>query len=118
MAKETKAQRMERLEAEHATRVAADASLYVERLASVLEFAQTFGFTLTVRERKLCVSHPEYSDVKLGMYHTEDHQTMLEGLEYYVKCEEERQLREAFRAQLISAALTKLSAAEQEVLGL
>lgn len=119
MAHETKAQRMERLEVEHAAQVAADAAVYVQRLAAVLESAQDVGFQVKVKDRKLCVTGMEnYSDVVLGMYHTEDHQSALEDLLYYVKYECDARMRTAFREQLRAAALAKLTKEERALLGL
>lgn len=122
MARETKVQREERLQAELAAFYAEQERLWPTRLMSVLERAVKVNFTLTVEDSFFALREPNagrydtkfFVNLRCSSAALED----LDALEFKVKCVED-EVREAQRKLEVKAnALAKLTAEEREVLGL
>ena len=121
MARETKAQREARLEAEHVARVAVARATYPERMMAVLERATKENFELEVKnlmfkvedrdERRVSpyMVQPTWSDVAdMDLY----------SLEVAVELKEEARAESERLSQLRRQAFLKLTEEEQQALGL
>ena len=120
MARETKAERTARMEAQRKAQLAQQAAEYPTKLMDVLERACKVNFEVTVVGGKFVVEDRDRREfsVKMLPTFTEQSQEDLDDLACRVWWKEE-DLREAQRkAELKVAALAKLSAEEREVLGL
>ena len=121
MARETKAQRLEREAAERAAYEAEMAATYPQRLMAMLERATKVNFELEVRDGKF---HLEDRDdrrdraVELTLTYSKENQEALHELDWRVDTKEEREREEQRRYQVRQAALSKLSQEERELLGL
>ena len=121
MARETKAERTARMEAQRKAQLAQQAAEFPTKLMDVLGRACKVNFEITVDGGKFVVEdrddRREFPAKMLPTF-TEQSQEELNDLERRVRWKEE-DLREVQRkAELKSAALAKLSAEEREVLGL
>jgi hypothetical protein len=121
MARETKAQRDARYDAERDARLAVAKATYPQRLMAVLERATKMNFELSVMNSEFRVE--DRDDRRADMYllpyefSTKADDT-LQSLEWEVESKEEARAEAERRATVRSAALNKLSAEEREVLGL
>lgn len=121
MARETKAQRLEREAAERAAYFAELIATYPQRLMAMLERATKNNFKLVVREGKFVLEDRDVRDdrvVKLTLEYSQANQEALHELDWRVDAKEEREREEQRRYAVISSALAKLSAEERELLGL
>lgn len=121
MARETRAQRLEREAAERAAYEAVAAATYPERLMEMLERATKVNFELAVREGKFVLSDRDdrrERNVELTLTYSAENQEALHELDWRVDMKEEAE-REAERRRLVKqAALSKLTQEERELLGL
>ena len=121
MARETKAQRLEREAAERAAYEAEMAATYPARLMAMLERATKVNFELEVRDGKFVLEdRDDRRDrvVELTLTYSTENQEALHELEWRVDMKEEAE-REAERKRLAKqAALAKLTKEERELLGL
>jgi len=121
MAKETKAQRLAREEAERMARVEVAKATYTERLMAVLERATKENFELEVKGMMFEV---EDRDERRRDPHflpptwTETADMNLYSLELCVELKEEERAEADRHANLRTTALNKLSQEEREALGL
>jgi len=121
MAKETKAQREARLEAETAAMTAVAKATYTERMMAVLERALNENFELNVSNGLFVV---EDRDSRGDAPHfvnpmwTETADMDLYSLEVEVELKEEASAELVRKAQVRGKALAKLTEEERELLGL
>lgn len=121
MARETKAQREARLEAEHQAQLAVAKATYTERLMAVLARATKENFELEVKDMLFKV---EDRDERRRVPHflpptwTETADMDLYSLEVCVELKEEERTESERRYQAKQTALSKLSKEERELLGL
>lgn len=121
MARETKAQRLEREAAERAAYEAEMAATYPARLMAMLERATKVNFELAVRDAKFVLrDRDDHRDrvVELTPTHNAENQEALDELSWRVALKEEAELEAARKAAMRQAALSKLSKEERELLGL
>ena len=122
MAKETKAQRLEREEAERMARVEVAKATYTERMMSVFLRAVKMNFEMTVKP----YTHFALSDRDerrstpffVSPVWSELADSDLYSLEMAVEFKEEEAAERERKANLRTTALTKLTAEEREALGL
>jgi hypothetical protein len=121
MAKETKAQRDARLEAETAQRVAVAKATYTERMMSLLERAVKENFELTVENQCFAVRNRDargFDSYAVTPAWNDMADCELFELEMAVNSkEEEREERERL-AKAKATALAKLTVEDREALGL
>lgn len=123
MARETKAERMERQAREEAAEAELQKDAYPARLMALLErAAKTHEFDLTVKDAKLVMTRrnsSEYSDQPMSftLSYTFDNHSNLDELEWKVNAVEQEQAEAARKYQARQAALAKLSKEERELLG-
>ena len=121
MAKETKAQRLEREAAERAAYEAVAVATYPQRLMAMLERATKVNFELEVRDAKFVLTDRDDRcdrTVELTLAYSKENQEALHELDWRVDMKEEAE-REANRKFAVKqAALAKLSNEERELLGL
>jgi hypothetical protein len=121
MARETRAEREVRLEAEHQAQLAVAKASYTERMMAVLARAVKENFELEVKDMLFKV---EDRDERRSAPHflqpawTETADMDLYSLEVSVELKEEERADAERRANLRATALTKLSKEEREALGL
>lgn len=119
MAKETKAQRELRLEAERQARQEAMQADYPTLLLDTLERATKLNYELKVVEAKFVVREWNTSATwAMTPLYSEDSQDVLESLVYDVESEEEKRAEAERRYQAKQTALNKLTKEERELLGL
>ena len=121
MARETKAQRLEREAAERAAYEAEQAATYPQRLMAMLERATNQNFELEVREGKFVLEdRDDRRDraVELTLTYTRENQEALHELDWRVELKEEAAREAERRYQVRQGALAKLSQEERELLGL
>ena len=121
MAKETKAQREARLEADTAQQVAVAKATYTERMMAMLERAVKENFDLTVKANQFLV---EDRDHRRGNIFLVDpvwspvNDMVLYELEVSVELKEEARAKREQKAQARATALAKLTKEERELLDL
>lgn len=122
MARETKAQRLEREAAERAAYEVEQAATYPQRLMAMLERATRVNFELTVEDGKFLLEDRDerehYRVVALTLEYTQDNQETLHELDWRVDLKEEREREAQRKFQLRQNALNKLTAEERKELGL
>ena len=121
MPRETKAQRLEREEAERAARNAELAATYPQRLMAMLERATKHNFDLEVREGKFVLTDrddPYEYNVELSLEYSEKNQYALDDLKRCVEVKEQADIEQKRKQALRANALSKLTAEEREELGL
>ena len=121
MARETKAQRVARLEAEHLQRVEMARATYTERMMAVLERAVRENFELNVSNGQFVVEDRDsrYRQAyNLQPTWTETADMDLYSLEVSVELKEEASAELVRKAQVRGKALAKLTEEERELLGL
>jgi hypothetical protein len=121
MARETRAQREARLEAETAQRVAVAKLTYTERMMAVLERAVRENFELTVKGNQFLVADRDERRVSPYVVQptwTETADMDLYSLEVSVELKEEARADREQRALVRATALAKLTAEERELLNL
>ena len=120
MARETRAQRLEREAAERAAYEAVAAATYPERLMEMLERATKVNFELNVREGKFVLENRNARRepvVVLTPTYSAEGQEALHELEWCVEMKEEEEREAARKESVRQAALAKLSREEREMLG-
>ena len=121
MARETKAQRLEREAAEKLVQQAAQAATYPQRLMAMLERAMKANFELTVSEAMFFLEDRDDRrdrTIALTLTYSEANEEALQSLDWRVELKEEAE-REAMRRVMVrNQALNKLSLEEREILGL
>jgi hypothetical protein len=121
MARETKAQRDARYDAERDARLAVAKASYPQRLMAVLERATKMNFELSVMNAEFRVE--DRDDRRADMYllpyefSTKADDT-LQSLEWEVESKEEARAEYERKANLRATALSKLTAEEREALSL
>ena len=124
MAKETKAQRDARFDAEREARLAKEVAQYPARLMAVLPRATKAHFELTVSDNKFQLTNrnDRYDYVSLAYSHSSDSQEQLESLEYDLDRHEEKMAEQKRLAEVKAEALRKVNelftAEERELLNL
>lgn len=122
MARETKAQRLEREAAERAAYEAEMAATYPQRLMAMLERATKVNFELTVEAGAFLLEDRDERDYNrrqvLTLEYNQANQETLHELDWRVELKEEREREAQRKFQLRQAALAKLSKEEREELGL
>jgi hypothetical protein len=121
MARETKAQREARLEAETAQRVAVAKATYTERMMAVLERAVRENFELSVENQCFTVRNRDsrgFDSYAVTPAWNDMADSELYSLEMAVEDKEEARAEREQKAQARAAALSKLSKEERELLGL
>jgi hypothetical protein len=121
MARETVAQRNARMVAEREAELAVAKATYLSRLMSVLERATKVNFELEVRDGVFVVEDRDArrdGTYRLPVEWSQDADNTLDSLEFEVGYKEEAEREAERKAALKSAALSKLSVEEREVLGL
>ena len=121
MAKETKAQRLEREAKDQAQRVAMARATYTERMMAVLERAVKENFELTVRSGKFVVEDRDErraSPYVVQPVWSENADMDLYMLEVSVELKEEERAEREQKANVRASALAKLTAEERTELGL
>jgi len=121
MARETKAQREARLEAERLERVAVAKATYVERMMAVLRRATKQNFELEVLEtmRFLVTNRDSREDYfYVSPSWSEQADMDLNELEWSVESKEEAAAEAERRANVRANALAKLTSEERELLKL
>lgn len=125
MARETVAQRHERLHAEREARLVKEVAEYPERLMNALTRATNAYFELTVRDNKFQLNNRNGrydSIVSLAYAHSPNSQEQLESLEYDLNrherlVAEENRLREV-KAEALRKVNELLNEEERELLNL
>ena len=120
MARETKAQRLEREAAERAAYEAEMAATYPQRLMAMLERATKANYELEVHEGMFVATDRDDRDHRfaLSLTYSQDNQETLHHMDWVLDMKEEA-AREAERKYAVKqAALAKLSREERELLGL
>jgi antitoxin component of MazEF toxin-antitoxin module len=121
MARETKAQRLEREAAERAAYEAEQAATYPARLMEMLERATNQNFELEVREGMFVLTDRDDRrdrTVMLTLTYSTENQEALHELDWRVDMKEEAEREAARKAAVRQSALSKLSKEERELLGL
>jgi len=121
MARETKAQREARLEAELQARLSVAKATYVERMMAVLERAVRENFELGVKNAKFVVANRDERRVSPYVVQPAWSETAdmdLYSLELSVELKEEARAKREHVSKLRASALAKLTAEERELLGL
>jgi len=120
MTKETKAERMARVEAEELVRQEELKSTYPQRLMAALHEAQTEGFLLDVKGMSFVLYDQNDSDtVAIVSYEfTNAAEGLLEDLLHAVNWKKQRRLESNRRFEVKQNALSKLTPEEKELLGL
>ena len=121
MARETKAQRLEREAAERAAYEAEMAATYPQRLMEMLERATNQNFELEVKEGKFVLSDRDdryERAVELTLEYSRENQEGLHELDWRVDMKEAAQREAERKAQVKRTALSKLTEEEREALGL
>ena len=121
MARETRAQRLEREAAERAAYEAEQAATYPQRLMAMLERATNQNFELEVRDAKFVLTdRDDRRDraVELTLEYNSSNQEALHELDWRVDLKEEAEREAQRRLAVKTAALAKLSQEERELLGL
>ena len=121
MARETKAERLERETAEKLVQQAAQAATYPQRLMALMQRAQTANFELEVVNMSFVLrdrDDRDYTKFELDLAYSDVAEDDLRDLEWRVDAKEQ-EAREALRRVTVrNAALAKLSKEERELLGL
>lgn len=126
MARETVAQRHERLHAEREARLVKEVAEYPERLMNALTRATAAYFELTVRDNKFQLNNRNNgrydSVVSLAYAHSPNSQEQLESLEWHLdtyerQLAEEKRLREV-KAEALRKVNELLTEEERELLNL
>jgi hypothetical protein len=119
MARETRAQRLEREAAERAAYEAEQSATYPQRLMAMLERACKANYELAVKD-SLFVVRDRDSDwderYKLDIHYTADYNSTLDALECSVQIKEEAEREAERRAAVLRAARAKLTPEELELL--
>jgi len=128
MAKETKAQRDARFDAERETRLAKQVAEYPQRLMAVLARATNAYFELTVHDNKFQVAYRDgngYNEtysLKMAYAHSPNSQEQLEELEWKLDRHEQELAEKKRLAEVKTEALRKVNelftAEERELLNL
>jgi hypothetical protein len=124
MARETKAQRDARFDAEREARLAKQVAEYPQRLMTTLARATKAYFELTVSDNKFQLTNrnDRYDYVSLAYSHSSDSQEQLESLEYDLDRHEEKMAEQKRLAEVKAEALRKVNelftAEERELLNL
>lgn len=123
MARETKAQRMERLEAERAQERALREQTYLVRVLGAMRRAGDLGMMTRVREPTVFVVSPNDRDFWLteacmNLDYDDESYRHLEELEAYLDEKEEAHQELERLVQLRRTALEKLTLEERKALGL
>ena len=121
MARETKAQREARLEAETAAMTAVAKASYTERMMAVLERAVRENFELTVKGNQFLVADRDERRASPFFVYAEwtvVSDMALYELEVSVELKEEASAELVRKAQVRGKALAKLTEEERELLGL
>ena len=121
MARETKAQREVRLEAERLARVEVAKATYTERMMAVFARATKMNFDLDVKDAKFVVHDRDsnYREVySVDPVWSELADSDLYSLEMAVEFKEEAAAERERKANLRATALAKLTAEEREALSL
>jgi len=119
MAKETRAQREERLDAERQEQLLARAETFPARLMNLLERATNMNFALTVKNAEFRVEDRDDGSVTfLPLEFTDRADCLLDDLEWAVQKKETAEAEAERRLLLRTTALSKLSKEEREALGL
>lgn len=124
MAKETKAQRDARFDAEREAKLTKEVAEYPQRLMAVLARATKAHFELTVSDNKFQLTNrnDRYDYVSLAYSHSSDSQEQLESLEYDLDRHEEKMAEQKRLAEVKAQALRKVNelftAEERELLNL
>lgn len=121
MARENKAQREARLEAERAARLLAMAEAYLPRLMQLLDRATKENFELTVKNGQFVVEDRDNRRANALLLSVEfsieaDH--TLDNLQWAVEAKEEERAEQARVYNLRKQAFNKLSEEERNALGL
>jgi hypothetical protein len=121
MARETKAERLEREAAEKLVQQAAQAATYPQRLMALLERATNANFELTVKDGEFLLEDRDDRSAGwtvLTMIWGTENEGELQELDWRLEVKEEAE-REALRRVMVrNQALNKLSIEEREILGL
>lgn len=122
MARETKAQRLEREAAERALYEAEQTQTYPARLMAMLERAVNANFELTVENGAFLLEdrdeRRDYRRQVLTLEYTKANQETLHELDWRVEMKEEAARESERRYAVKQAALAKLNQEERELLGL
>jgi hypothetical protein len=121
MARETKAQREARMEAETAQRVAVAKATYTERMMALLARAVKENFEMTVDANEFKLSDRDsrfHNEYWVPPVWAEVADVQLYELEMAVECKEEERVEREQKASARAAALAKLDAFERDLLGL
>jgi hypothetical protein len=121
MARETKAQREARLEAERLAQVAVAKATYTERMMLVLARAvrENFEMTVDADEFKLSDRDSRFrNEYWVAPVWAEVADVQLYELEMAVECKEEERAEREKKANVRAAALAKLTKEERELLNL
>jgi hypothetical protein len=125
MARETKAQRDARFDAEREARLAKQVAEYPQRLMTTLARATNAYFELAVVDNKFVVRNRDRYDtntVTLAYAHSSDSQEQLESLEYDLDRHEEKMAEQKRLAEVKAEAFRKVNelftAEERELLNL
>ena len=121
MARETKAERLEREAAEKLVQQAAQAATYPQRLMALLERATNANFELTVKDGEFLLEDRDDRSAGwtvLTMIWGTENEGELQELDWRLEVKEEAE-REALRRVMVrNQALNKLSIEERQILGL
>lgn len=121
MARETKAQRLEREAAERRDYEELMAATYPTRLMAMLERATKANYELTVEAGKFLLEDRDERDYNrrqvLTLQYSAANQEALHELDWRVEMKEEAAAEAQRRYQVKQSALAKLSAEERELLG-
>ena len=121
MARETKAQRLEREAQERAAYEAEMAATYPQRLMAMLERATKLNFELEVYDGRFVLSDRDdryERAVELTLAYSLENQEGLHELDWRVDMKENAQREAERQEQVKRAALNKLTEEERELLGL
>lgn len=121
MARETKAERLEREAKERMERLAEEVRTYLPRLMALMERASKVNFELEVREGKFVLwDRDERRPTEHFMFpeHTDVAEGKLRDLDFEVGCKEEAVAEAERKFRVKNAALAKLTEEERELLGL
>ena len=120
MARETKAQRIAREEAEAQVRLEEEIRTYPLRLMTILERASNANFELTVVDRKFfLVDRDDREDAfELSIAHDRASEAALWDLDWRINIKEESERKARELRELREAALAKLTKEERKALDL
>jgi hypothetical protein len=122
MARETKAERLEREAAEApAFGALLQAATYPQRLMALLERATKANFELTVKDGEFLLNNRDAyraEAVALTLTYSEANEDALQALDWRVELKEEAEREAQRRVMVRNQALNKLSLEEREILGL